>query len=135
RNLTSLKKNVANLMALTEEEMQGSRDNFWTKTARINADLLVYLLNLLGGKVRTFDENVQIELVTRYADSWKQFGSARELNSVIEQYSFLAAVLRKPKYDATRKTLEQIISALKAVSQGEDLDTQLTAKEINTKKG
>ena len=53
--------------------------------------------------------------MNEYLTAWKQFGSARELNSIIEHYAFLTAVLGTSK--ANKKlcaALEKIMASLKS---------------------
>lgn len=121
-NLTALKSEVANAVALAKKEAQAAGDSFWAKTAGANTLLMDYLCKLASGKLKSFDEKIKNELVKEYAQAWKHFGSARELNSIIEQYDFLASVITKPKYETTRKTLEKIKSAVKAMAQGEEME-------------
>jgi hypothetical protein len=119
RALEQLKTEVEAAVQQAEKESLGSGDDFWAKTADPDARLVAYLLKFLaGGREISGDKihnKIQEELLHKYLTAWKQFGSARELNSIIEHYAFLAAVLGTSKSNKKLGTvLEKIVGSLKS---------------------
>jgi CHAT domain-containing protein len=122
--LAGLKAEVNEAIAQAEKESKGGRTDFWAKTGVTDARLLENLFKCLGGKGKTFNDKLHDELVNQYNTAWRQFGSARELNSIIEHYAFVAATLKKAKpFDESRESLEKILASLRSMYQGNSSDT------------
>lgn len=90
-----------------------SPDDFWANVGVAEAHLVDHLHQYLSGKPRSFTEEVSRGLVNEYRDAWRQYGSARELNSILEHYTFLAAVIKK-NADLSRE-IEKMAGALKSM--------------------
>jgi hypothetical protein len=114
--LAELKALMETAVAQAKKEAQGSPDDFWAKTAVTDATLLEHLHKFLGGRQNSLNEKIIDELVKDYKTAWRQFGSARELNSIIENYAFLAAVLKNiDKNRSLFEALEKILNSLKSM--------------------
>jgi CHAT domain-containing protein len=105
----------AKRMAVTEQKK--SPDDFWAAIGLTDVKMLEHLLKYLKGSQKSFSEKVHDELVEEYKKAWGQYGSAREINSVIEHYAFLAAVITKPdsqknKHKDLHNVLEKIRDSL-----------------------
>lgn len=117
-NLPKIKELKDEVEKLAEKDKINSPDDFWATIGVTDVKLLAYLLEYLQGNEKIFTEKVHNELVKEYRIAWKQYGSARELNSVIEHYSFLVAVLNKAGlHDNLRSILEKILLSLKTMSE------------------
>lgn len=93
-----------------------SPDDFWANVGTTEAHLVDHLHQYLSGKPRSFTEEVSRGLVNEYRDAWRQYGSARELNSILEHYTFLAAVLKKDEKNADLcREIEKMAGALKSL--------------------
>jgi hypothetical protein len=104
----------AKIMAAAEQEK--SPDDFWAAIGLTDVKMLEYLLKYLRGRQK-FGEEVHDELVEEYKKAWGQYGSAREINSIIEHYAFLAAVIMKPDsrkntHQGLHNVLEKILNSL-----------------------
>jgi hypothetical protein len=112
---------VEDAQEIAEKEALVSPDDFWAKIAVTDAKLVGYLHENLRGKQGTFTENIRDGLVREYEDAWRQYGSARELNSIIEHYTFLVATIRSS--DAHKdlcNALEKILNSLRSMSEQGD---------------
>jgi len=95
-------------------------EDFWAAIGVTDLKLLGYLIDYLGHKER-LSEQVHKELLEDYQKAWKQYGSQRELNSVIEHYAFLVAVLQdcSPK-DEVCGVLQKLHNELRSMSEALD---------------
>ena len=108
----------ARRMAIAEQE--NSPDDFWASIGSTDVKMLEHLLKYLKGPQKSFKEEVHDEVVEEYKRAWGQYGSAREINSVIEHYAFLLAVIKGPdsqknKHQDLRSVLEKILNSLTAI--------------------
>ena len=112
--LPDLKKQIDDAEKLARKNRALFPDDFWAATGVTDIKMLRYLYEYLKNKKQDF-ETIHDELVEEYKTSWKQYGSARELNSIIEHYAFLAAVIER--LDAKKKNAhEKVCQLLKKIS-------------------
>ena len=83
------------------------QDDFWASISVTDVNLVAHLLDHIKAPSKKINEAHFDHLVEEYKETWMRFGSARELNSVIEQYAFLAAVLQGIE---PRKTLSDLLT-------------------------
>ena len=116
-NLPEIKELTEKAKRLADMNKTTSPDDFWATVGITDVKLLVYLTEYLN-KENIFNDIMHDELFKEYSIAWKQYGSARELNSVIEHYSFLVAVLNKLDTHKNLWTvLEKILLSLKSMSE------------------
>ena len=116
-----LKKQIDVAKKFSEKKKLASADDFWARTGLVEVDLVVHIHVYLSGRRKTFSEKIHDELIREYQSAWKQYGSARQLNSIIEHYAFLVAVLRKNEEHASLcGELERILNSLKAMFEEAD---------------
>ena len=105
---------------LAEKDALNSLDDFWAKIGVTDAKLLNYLYKYLNSKKEVFSNKIHIELVEDYRNAWRQYGSARQLNSIIDHYSFLVAVLEKfEAHENLHNALEKILNSLNSMVEDE----------------
>ena len=95
KQLAKIEEQIKEARRLAVAEQEKSPDDFWAAIGLTDIKMLEYLLNYLKGRQK-FSETIHDELVKEYQQAWGQYGSAREINSVIEHYAFLSAVITKP---------------------------------------
>jgi len=114
--LSELKKQLDDAEKLARKEQLNSPDDFWAATGITDVKLLLHLYDYMKGKQKVFSEKIHDELVEEYRTAWKQYGSARELNSIIEHYAFIVAVIKKPDSHVDLcAVLEKILNSLKSI--------------------
>ena len=101
--------------SLAEKKRDISQDDFWASIGVIDVSMISHLLKYIKSGHKAIDEKLIDELVEEYQDTWIRYGSARELNSVIEQYTFLIAALEgidrhKKLVDSLAKMLSKLNS-------------------------
>ena len=103
---------------LAEIEQRNAPDDFWASIGGTDVNLIGYLLGYLQANSQDQTADKFDGLVDDYTVTWRRYGSARELYSVIEHYDFLAAVLKsaEPHRDLA-DSLAKILSALNSISQ------------------
>jgi hypothetical protein len=109
----ALEKRATEATSLAETERQKARDDFWAGIGFADAKLIGDLVRSLRSPSKTLSEAEVSELIDEYTNTWRRYGSARELNSVIEHYAFLAAVLKGQKLS---EQFEKIQSSLQSVA-------------------
>ena len=112
--LPEIKKQIDLAEALARKNQLYFPDDFWAAVGVTDVKLLIYLYEYLNGKQKNFSEKIHDDLVREYRTAWRQYGSARELNSLIESYAFLAAVLKR--LDASKNAHENVCRVLKKIS-------------------
>ena len=119
--LSKLKELIDKAGKMAEKGALGSPDDFWARTGVTDARLLDNLYKYMKGKQKTFSEKNHDELIKEYETAWKQYGSARQLNSIIEHYAFLVAVLKKIEtHENLCNILEKILNSLKSMYEEVD---------------
>lgn len=114
--LTELRRLIETVQELAAKDEMSAPDNFWANVGVAEAHLVDHLHQYLSGKPESFTEEVSRGLVNEYRDAWRQYGSARELNSILEHYAFLAAVLKKDGKNADLcREIERMVDALKSM--------------------
>jgi hypothetical protein len=112
--LPEIRKQIDLAENLARKNQLNFPDDFWAATGAADIKLLVYLYDYLNGKQKDFSEKIHDDLVEEYRIAWGQYGSARELNSIIESYAFLVAVLKR--LDANKNAHENVCKVLKKIS-------------------
>jgi hypothetical protein len=112
--ISEIKKFIDNARAIAEKEKLNSPDDFWAKIGVTEVDLVEHLHGRLGEKPRRSSQKLPDGILAGYATAWKQYGSARELNSIIEHYAFLVKVLKgtEPQKDLCEE-LERVLDSLR----------------------
>jgi CHAT domain-containing protein len=106
---------------LAAAELLNAPDGFWAATGVIDVRLLDHLFEYLNTGRKIPGEKIQDELIEQYRTAWRQYGSARQLNSIIEHYAFLIAIIKR--IDAHKElcsTLEKILESLKSMYEEKD---------------
>jgi hypothetical protein len=98
--LEDIQNKLAELFKLEEEATrlarivsESSPDDFWACIASTDVNMVARVLEYIQAQSTDVDQAPFDKLVDEYRDAWNRFGSVRELNSVIEQYAFLLAML------------------------------------------
>ena len=120
KQLAEMEEQIKEARKLAATEQKKSPDDFWAAIGLTDIKMLEHLLKYLKGSQKNFSETVHDELVDEYKKAWGQYGSAREINSIIEHYAFLLAVIRKPdskknKHQDLRNVLEKIFNSLTSI--------------------
>jgi hypothetical protein len=114
--LAEVAERIETAKSIAEKKRLSSRDDFWARTGLVEANLVYHLHKYLSSGRKTFSEKVHDELIKEYKSAWQQYGSARQLNTILEHYTFLMAVLNKTdEHKNLCRELERIISSLKSV--------------------
>lgn len=124
RKLPGIKKQIDVAEDLARKNQLHFPDDFWAATGVTDVKLLIHLYEYLNGKKKNFGEEIHAELVKEYRTAWKQYGSARELNSIIESYAFLTAVITrlesgKNVHDNVCRVVKSISDSLKSAYEEE----------------
>jgi tetratricopeptide (TPR) repeat protein len=115
--LPKLVEDAAQAARLADRERINSPDDFWASVGSTDATLMVYLVDYLSSGPKDLREALFDELASAYTTTWQRYGSARELNSVIEQYTFLTAMLKGIKgHKKLSGNLTKILSALDEIA-------------------
>lgn len=120
-NLSDAKQLIKIAEELANQDKLSAPDDFWAATGVADVKLLTYIYEYLIDNQFVLSENLCNELVREYKSAWQQYGSARELNSIIEHYAFLAVVIKKS--DAPENlcnVLEKILNSLKSTYEEVD---------------
>lgn len=119
--LPQIKALIEDAQKIAEREELVSPDDFWAKIGVTEAKLVSYFHEYLSGKQGAFAEKIRDGLVREYEDAWRQYGSARELNSIIEHYTFLVATIKNnDAHKDLRDALEKILNSLRSMSEQGD---------------
>jgi hypothetical protein len=111
--LAKLAEEVEQAARLAESEQANFPGDFWASIAISDASLLRHLLTCLEQGVQGLRQEQFDKLAAEYKSTWKRYGSLRELNSVLEHYAFLVAVLKGIKdQDALSSYLKSTFSSL-----------------------
>jgi hypothetical protein len=126
RKLPGIKKQIDLAENLAMKNQLRSPDDFWAATGVTDVKLLIHLYDYLNGKKKNFSEEIHDDLVKEYRTAWMQYGSVRELNSIIDSYAFLVAVLKrleanKNAHENVCRVLKRISNSLKSIYE-EDVD-------------
>ncbi len=114
--LEQLQLDMENAVVQANKASEELQDDFWAKTAITDVRLLQHLLKFIGGRQKTLNDKMFDELANEYRTAWRQFGSLRELNSIIGHYSFLVAVLQPIKaQEPLCKMLQKILDTLNSL--------------------
>jgi pimeloyl-ACP methyl ester carboxylesterase len=117
-SLDELRSQAAEVARLAEADRISSPGDFWATIEGTDAALVGYLVDYLPSGSKDLREELFSALAEEYATSWRRYGSARELSSIIEQYVFLTAVLKGIKrHRKLSGFLAKIVSALDEVSE------------------
>jgi hypothetical protein len=96
-------------------------EDFWAAVGVADVTLLDSLIEYLSLRTKRVPDEVYKDLVKEYHSAWKQYGSTRELSSVIEHYTFLVAVIKEfDPDDNLCSVLEKIHADLRAMSEKVD---------------
>ena len=118
--LPEIKKLKEEVVRMAEKDALNSPDDFWAKIGVTDAKLLDSLYRYLSRKQKHFSDKIYAELVKEYRTAWRQYGSARQLSSIIEHYSFLVAVLKNSEaHEDLCNVLETILNSLKLMVEEE----------------
>jgi hypothetical protein len=112
--LSEIRKQIDLAEDLARKNQLYFPDDFWAATGVTDVKLLNHLYDYLNSKQKNFSEEIHDNLVREYRTAWSQYGSARELNSIIESYAFLVAVLKR--LDANKNAHENVCRVLKKIS-------------------
>lgn len=119
RKLADIGALIDAVQKMAVQNQRKSPDDFWANVGVTEAKLVLHLHAHLGGRKNAFGEKVHDELVREYKNAWGQYGSVRELNSILEHYIFLAAVLRNIKaHEDLCRVLEKIVHSLRSMYEG-----------------
>jgi CHAT domain-containing protein/pimeloyl-ACP methyl ester carboxylesterase len=119
--LPDIRKQIADVENLASKDQLNSSDDFWAATGVTDVKLLLHLYEYMKGKKKAVSGKIHDDLVREYKTAWEQYGSARELNSIIEHYAFLAAVIRKTAaHEDLCDVLEKILGSLKSTYEEVD---------------
>ena len=99
---------------LAENDRLNARDEFWAGIGYTDVKLLGYLIDSLGSRARGLSDKRMQELLKEYTVTWKRYGSARQMSSIIENYAFLTKMLNGK--DVSKK-LGEIESALELLAK------------------
>jgi hypothetical protein len=91
--LPKLKTLAKKAIQLAEAQEEKSPDDFWASIGTTDATLINHLVTYLESGWKELRPEELEKLAARYQTTWRRYGSARELYSVIDQYAFLAAML------------------------------------------
>jgi tetratricopeptide (TPR) repeat protein len=92
-------------------------DDFWACIATTDVSLVAHMLDYIESGSTDVDPAPFDKLVEEYRETWNRFGSVRELNSVIEQYGFLLAMLNGiERHKSLADALTKIRSSLNSFS-------------------
>ena len=112
KQLTEMEAQIKEARSMAIAEQEKSPDDFWAAIGVTDVKMLEYLFKYLKGRQK-FSETIHDELVEEYKKAWGQYGSAREINSVIEHYAFLLAVIKKP--DSQKNTHQDLHNVLQKI--------------------
>jgi len=116
--LPKLVEDAAQAARLADKEKINSPYDFWASVGSTDASLIVYLVDYLSSGPKDLREALFEELASAYITTWQRYGSARELNSVIEQYMFLSAMLKGIKgHKKLSSSIAKILSALDKIAE------------------
>lgn len=114
--ISEIKKFIDDARAIAEKEKLNSPDDFWAKIGVTEVRLVEHLHGRLGEKRRASSQKLHDGVLAEYATAWKQYGSARELNSIIEHYAFLVKVLKEIEAQKDLcEELEKILNSLRSM--------------------
>jgi hypothetical protein len=119
KEILRVEKGVAQHLAQALE--MAKPESFWAAVGVADTKLLDALIEYLSLRTKRVPDRVHKELVEDYRTAWKQYGSTRELNSVIEHYTFLVDVMKD--FDEENNlcgVLENIHTDLRAMSEEVD---------------
>jgi hypothetical protein len=115
-NLTDLFKLKEEAAGLADIARGKSPDDFWASIGVTDVRLVAYMLDYLRDGPKKIDDTLPGSLVEEYRETWNRFGSAREFNSVIEQYAFLLAMLNGiEQHKIFAGSLTEILSSLNSI--------------------
>jgi CHAT domain-containing protein/pimeloyl-ACP methyl ester carboxylesterase len=120
-----LKNSLPELVELTTEaarlaeiEKQKYPADFWASIGVTDVNLISYIVNYMQAGPRALSEELFHGLLSDYIMTWRRYGSARELHSIIGHYSFLSAALSGiEKHKRLASFLTGIVSSLKIISE------------------
>ncbi len=93
-------------------------ESFWSAVGLADIQLLDSLIKYLSLRTKRVPDEAYEKLVEAYRTAWQQYGSTRELNSVIEHYTFLVAVIKEfDPDDNLCGVLENIYADLRTMSE------------------
>ena len=119
--INDLRNRVVEARSMAEKKRLAASDDFWARTGEAEAELVEQFHAYLDKGRKTFSKEVHDQLVGTYESAWRQYGSARQLNSIIEHYAFLVAVLGKnEKHASLRAELVRILNSLQTMFEGAD---------------
>ena len=102
---------------LAEMRKVNAPDDFWASIGTTDVRLIERMLAYVKASSKNGGKPKLEELVDEYKQTWIRYGSARELNSVIEQYAFLVAVLEGiEQHQQLADSLREILSSLNSIS-------------------
>ena len=119
-----IKKSLPELVELTAEAVKQAEiekekfpGDFWASIAVTDVNLIGTVVNYLQSGPKVLGEAWFDSLVREYITIWRRYGSIRELNSVIEHYAFLSAVLKGSRaHKRLTDPLTKIVSLLNSIS-------------------
>jgi CHAT domain-containing protein len=118
--LPKLRKQKDEAQRFADVKKANEPEDFWAAIGVTDLQLLDYLIGYLSHK-KPLSGQVHADLLKEYQKAWKQYGSQRELNSVIEHYAFLVAVLEEcDSKDEVCSVLRNIYNDLRSMSEAED---------------
>jgi CHAT domain-containing protein/pimeloyl-ACP methyl ester carboxylesterase len=120
KELPELKNQKDEAQRFAKGMKDSAPEDFWATIGVTDLKLLDYLIDYLDRKKRPPDQVCE-ELLEEYKKAWKQYGSQREINSVIEHYAFLVAILKEcDQEDQVCGVLRKIHNELRSMSEAAD---------------
>jgi hypothetical protein len=110
---SDLVERIAKAASLAEIEQQNYPDDFWASTGCTDIQMIQIVIQCLPALSNGLREEQVNELIQEYTTRWRRCGSVWELNSVIEHFDFLVAVLKGHKIS---EQLERIRVSLQSVT-------------------
>jgi CHAT domain-containing protein/pimeloyl-ACP methyl ester carboxylesterase len=119
-DLKGLREQKEQAQGFAEALKEARPEDFWAAIGLTDLQLLDHLIGYMEHKKQLPDQ-VHQELLEGYQKAWKQYGSQRELNSVIEHYDFLVEVLKEcDAKDEVCDVLQKIYNELRSMSEALD---------------
>lgn len=102
---------------LAEIEKSNSTDDFWASIATTDVNLVAHMLNYMKSP-KAIDEAQFDELANEYKETWVRYGSARELNSIIDHYAFLTTMLEESQeHKKLADCLSKVLLSLRSLAE------------------
>jgi hypothetical protein len=112
--LFKLKEEAARLAEIAKSK---SQDDFWASIGTTDVDLVAHVLNYMKNP-KSLNEAQFDELSNEYKETWVRYGSARELNSIIDHYAFLTMMLEgSQEHKKLADDLSKVLLSLQSLAE------------------